>query len=227
MKKRVTSLFLALALCLTLLPATVLAADVPTGVSGEGTETSPYEISTAEQFYAFAEWYNANAASLLEDETNTYAELTADIDLNSGFTFTKDGYTGEGIPKNWTPIGLVATDFSSILPYLGEFNGNGHTISGMYINEEHTSTLASGLFGYFAGNLHDVKIINSYIFSKSPCTGSFAGIAGGTIQNCEASAVVISDEQNGRLNGTGGIVGNLNDSTSEVIKCVFSGSVES
>ena len=227
MKKKLLSVLLVLTMCLTLLPVTALAVDGPDGITGNGTEESPYQIGTAEQLYAFASWYNANAETLLDDETNVYAELTANIDLNFGFTFTSEGYTGEGTPRTWTPIGFVSTNFGSILPYLGEFNGNGYTISGLYINEASTTELAAGLFGYFAGYLHDVKIANSYIFSKSPCTGAFAGIVEGTIQNCEATATVISDAQAGGLNGTGGIVGELNGENSEALNCTFSGSVES
>lgn len=195
--------------------------------SGSGTEEDPYLISTAEGLYAFAKWYNENAETLLGNETNIYAKLTTDIDLNEGFTFTESSYTGEGTPKKWTPIGLIDIDLDSQLPYLGEFDGNGHTISGLYISEDNTTALAAGLFGYFAGYLHDVEIDNSYISSKSPCTGAFAGIVEGTIKNCTADAVVYSGAAAGGLNGTGGIVGNLNGSTSEVLNCVFSGSVKS
>lgn len=252
MKKRIASIALSLAMCLTLLPTAAYAEDVPEGgafdsqsstgngaavvengegntalYSGSGTEEDPYLISTAEGLYAFAEWYNENAETLLGNETNIYAKLTTDIDLNEGFTFTESSYTGERTPKKWTPIGLIDIDLDSPLPYLGEFDGNGHTISGLYISEDNTTALAAGLFGYFAGYLHDVEIDNSYISSKSPCTGAFAGIVEGTIKNCTADAVVYSGAAAGGLNGTGGIVGNLNGSTSEVLNCVFSGSVKS
>lgn len=252
MKKRIASIALSLAMCLTLLPTAAYAEDVSEGgafdnqpstsngaavvengegntalYSGSGTEEDPYLISTAEGLYAFAEWYNENAETLLGNETNIYAKLTTDIDLNEGFTFTESSYTGEGTPKKWTPIGLIDIDLDSQLPYLGEFDGNGHTISGLYISEDNTTALAAGLFGYFAGYLHDVEIDNSYISSKSPCTGAFAGIVEGTIKNCTADAVVYSGAAAGGLNGTGGIVGNLNGSTSEVLNCVFSGSVKS
>ena len=128
MKKKLLSVLLALTMCLTLLPVTALAVDEPVGITGGGTEKSPYQIGTAEQLYAFAEWYNANAEALLDDDTNVYAELTANIDLNPGFTFTSEGFTGEGTPRTWTPIGFVAPRITSALPYLGEFDGNGHTI---------------------------------------------------------------------------------------------------
>ena len=116
MKKRMLGLFLALALCLTLLPAAALAADLPAGISGAGTKEDPYRIGTAEQLYTFAAWYNANAEALLEDETNIYAELTADIDLNEGMTFTAGGYTGDGSPREWKPIGYIDSGYRSQLP---------------------------------------------------------------------------------------------------------------
>ena len=226
MKKRVLSMFMALALCFSMLPTAALAAESPTGITGDGTEDSPYQISTAEQLYAFAQWYNENAENLLENNTNTYAELTSNIDLNPNFIFTKDGCTGEGTPQEWKPIGLISSNFSSQLPYLGEFDGNGHTISGLYINESSTTEMAGGLFGYLAGYIHDVNLENSYINSKSACTGSFAGILEGKIENCTAKATVYSDANANKLNGTGGIVGNLNGTTSEVLGCTFSGHVE-
>ena len=226
MRKRIVSAVMALILCLTLLPTAALAAESPTGITGDGTEDSPYQISTAEQLYAFAQWYNESAENLLENNTNTYAELTSNIDLNPNFIFTKDGCTGEGTPQEWKPIGLISSNFSSQLPYLGEFDGNGHTISGLYINESSTTEMAGGLFGYLAGYIHDVNLENSYINSKSACTGSFAGILEGKIENCTAKATVYSDANANELNGTGGIVGNLNGTTSEVLGCTFSGHVE-
>ena len=190
--------------------------------SGSGTESDPYQIGTADGFYDFAEWYNQT-----KHNGEIYAELTDDIDLNEGFTFTEDGYTsktGEGTPKKWTPIGSGAY----FPTYSGEFDGNGHTISGLYIKEDGASALATGLFGYFQGYLHDVEIENSYISSKGYCTGAFAGIVEGTIKNCTAEAVVSSDAGTSYLlDGTGGIVGNLHNSTSEALNCTFSGSVSS
>ena len=41
MKKRIVSAVMALILCLTLLPTAALAAESPTGITGDGTEDSP------------------------------------------------------------------------------------------------------------------------------------------------------------------------------------------
>ena len=52
----------------------------------------------------------------------------SNINLNPGITFKENGtYTG-GIPAQWTPIGTNAKN------YTGTFDGNGHVISGLYIN---------------------------------------------------------------------------------------------
>lgn len=244
MKKQIAGIALSLAMCLTLLPTAAYAEDVSEGgafdsqsstvnseavagngegntalYSGSGTESDPYQIGTAEGFCAFADWYNGTS-----NNRYIYAELTADINLNEGFAFTENGYTGEGTPKKWTPIGSGAY----FPTYSGEFDGNGHTISGLYIKEDNATVSTTGLFGYFKGYLHDVKIVNSYIFSKSYCTGAFAGIVEGTIEDCTADAVVYSDANaSGFFDGTGGIVGNLYNLTSKVLNCTFSGSVSS
>ena len=244
MKKRSASIALSLAMCLTLLPTAAYAEDVSEGgafdsqsdtsngaavveneegntalYSGSGTKEEPYQISKAGEFYAFAKWYNEN-----QHDGKIYAELTADINLNEGYTFTENGYTGDVEPEKWTPIG--SGDYFPT--YLGEFDGNGHTISGLYIKEDGDPSLATGLFGYFQGYLHDVKIENSYISSKGYCTGAFAGVVHGKIENCTADAVVSSDAGTSYfLDGTGGIVGNLYYLKSEALNCTFLGSVSS
>lgn len=244
MKKRIASIALSLAMCLTLLPTAAYAEDVSEGgafdgqsstvngaavvengegntvpVEGKGTKDEPYQIGTADGFYAFARWYNQT-----QHDGKIYAELTEDINLNEGFTFTESGYTGDVKPREWTPIGSGAY----FPTYSGEFDGNGHTISGLYIKEDNATVSTTGLFGYFKGYLHDVKIVNSYIFSKSYCTGAFAGIVEGTIEDCTADAVVYSDANaSGFFDGAGGIVGNLYNLTSKVLNCTFSGSVSS
>lgn len=244
MKKRIASIALSLAMSLTLLPTAAYAEDVSEGgafdsqsetgngaavvengegntvpVEGKGTKDEPYQIGTADGFYAFARWYNQT-----QHDGKIYAELTEDINLNEGFTFTESGYTGDVKPREWTPISSGAY----FPTYSGEFDGNGHTISGLYIKEDNATVSTTGLFGYFKGYLHDVKIVNSYIFSKSYCTGAFAGIVEGTIEDCTADAVVYSDANaSGFFDGTGGIVGNLYNLTSKVLNCTFSGSVSS
>lgn len=59
-------------------------------------------------------------------------KLIADIDLT--------GCVLQDSPSGWQPIGEVAS------PFTGNFDGNGHTITGVRINRD--TQLYSGLFGY-------------------------------------------------------------------------------
>ena len=67
---------------------------------GAGTQESPFQISSAEELYWFANYIN-------EDKRNITAcvTLTSNIDLNPGFQFSYQGYSGPGIPIKWRPIG--------------------------------------------------------------------------------------------------------------------------
>ena len=74
---------------------------------GSGTASDPYEISSAEELALLAE--NVNAGN---SYSNTYFELTADIDLAG---------------KEWTPIG--SNDYS----FNGTFDGGKHIVDNISI----------------------------------------------------------------------------------------------
>ena len=104
------------------------------------------------------------------------------------------------------PIGFDTVEFD------GVFDGNGHTISGLYINTncgtaDEESTNNYGLFDTVDGTVKNVKIEKSFIaVSGRPCgVGSIAGLLmdEAVIDNCSSSAVL-----NGYDNSLGGIVGN-------------------
>ena len=78
MKKRMLSIVLALALCLTFIP-TALATGSKTFSGGTGTADDPYLISTAEDMFALAEAVNKDS----EDYEGSYFRLTKDIDLET------------------------------------------------------------------------------------------------------------------------------------------------
>ena len=102
--------------------------------SGDGSVGKPYEISTAAELAWFRDQVNSGNNSIS-------AKLTADIDL-SEFCHAKDGtkYTEE---LSWAPIG------NSDNMYQGTFDGNGKTISNLYINATSVNT---GFFGYTTDN---------------------------------------------------------------------------
>jgi hypothetical protein len=100
---------------------------------------------------------------LKEMEVNQSYQLIADIDL-----------TGE----EWIPIGDIDQ------PFLGNFNGNGHTISNMTITDTHMGFY--GLFGYLKGNVENLIISNFNIQVEDNFVinaGALAGMALGSIEN--------------------------------------------
>jgi hypothetical protein len=93
---------------------------------GDGSQATPYLISTPEELAYLAQ--QTNLASSFT--TGKFYKLTADIELNSNAAPTTNA---------WIPIGTAAQKFA------GNFDGDNHVISNIYIN----STLVSqGLFGH-------------------------------------------------------------------------------
>lgn len=171
---------------------------------GSGTGSSPFQISTAEELRWFANYIN-------EDENNTQAcaILTANIDLNPGFIFTTRGYIGTGIPEKWRPIGNYYKywRFDKILEYKnmysGTFDGNGYTISGLYINNEIEAIENQGLFGALDkdGIIKNIKLKNGYIYNSLIQGIAVGGICGfnheGEIVECNVDISIKTDEING------------------------------
>ena len=150
-------------------------------------------------------WFDKNAA--MTDSAKLLADITINEDV-SGSDATSQKY-------KWTPIGTDKTK-----AYTGNFDGNGHTISGLYINSTAANT---GLFGYVgaAGEIKNVTISDSIITSTQNYTGAVAGDSYGNITNCHTAATT-------RVTGTnyvGGIVGEL-DSNMSLAQCSNAGEVQ-
>lgn len=157
---------------------------------GSGTASDPYRIGSAQTLANFAymvnkNYKNSDTGLLYQDAC---VELTADIDLSAHY---------------WTPIGSGAYEttsgwwiFSSSTwhPYYfsGTFNGNGHTISGMYINASGASGLTSD---YVSGHPFDYgDKATDFNFYNSVTVGLFGFTKGAIIQNLTVSngSIVIS-----------------------------------
>ena len=127
------------------------------------------------------------------------AKLLADITINedvSGSDATSQKY-------KWTPIG------TSSKAYTGIFDGNGYTISGLYIDSKVKHT---GLFGYIGNNgeVKNLTIANSVITSTQNYTGAVVGESIGNVTNCHTTATT----QVTGINYVGGIAGDLGGSMS-------------
>ncbi len=112
--------------------------------SGSGTEDDPYRIFNAAQLNQVRNFLN---------KSNVYFSLEADIDLTE--------WIAENNPvQGWSPIGS-----SSSNSFRGTFNGNGHTISGLWIKRPDTDYV--GLFGYvYYATVSGVRLYGAEIEGK-------------------------------------------------------------
>ena len=178
MRKRITSLLLVLALCLTLLPtaalaeASSLAAQEARGGTENGEDYTVgedtavrartraaatgevYRISNADDLEAFCKRVNGGESSL-------NAVLVKNVSRNKNYSW------------------------ESIKGYTGVFDGNGHTITlrvgGRGENNALFGSIASG------GTVQDLTIqIYNWSVNISSATGSIAYSNNGTIQRCQA-----------------------------------------
>ena len=122
---------------------------------GSGTESDPYIIPDLEMLVYYRDMINTGSDSKYN---GAHYILTADINLG-------------GEEKPWTPIG---SDYDHA--FTGTFDGNGHTISELYINSNYD---VAGLFGYVGrgGMIRDLTVEGEITVSGSTsCVGGIAGI---------------------------------------------------
>lgn len=110
---------------------------------GSGTEVDPYRITTAQDLNNIRN----NLGSGL------CFKLMNDIDLTSFLSTTTTG---------WTPIGTYSNNGDIGNAFKGNFDGNGNTISGFWIDLNYpvvSDYNCAGLFGYMAyGNLRNLNV---------------------------------------------------------------------
>ena len=192
-------------------------------MDGLGTAAYPYQISNAAQLKLFHDIVNGENGR--QQKLDACATLTADIVLNDG-TFDEDGnYTpgpsGADTPTEWTFIGC---DYDEA--YSGTFDGAGHTIQGVYCNDQIKGR--AGLFGYVNGaTIKDIKV-TGYIKTYGLAGGIAAYIRGGTsITDCVNAATVIAGDTRGYSPSAGGIVGySEREQQNQITDCINTGTVK-
>lgn len=141
------------------------------------------EIKTAEDLETFAEIVNGG---------NSYAGKTVtlanDIDLS-------ESYGGEA-GKSWTPIG--ADNEGGLKSFAGMFDGQEHTISGLYIDDSDGMVL--GLFGDVSGTVKDLTVTGE--INGSSVIGGIAASCDGTITNCSSNVTINAQREAGGIVGT-------------------------
>ncbi len=178
MKKVITSLFVlrlraVLATTLLLLPLASKAQ-----FSGTGTENDPYIIFNPIQLDQMRNFLDKRA----------YFKLMADIDLT-------EWIANNSPEKGWEPIGNKDS------PFWGYFDGNGHKITGLFINRPTESYI--GLFGSVRfSNIENVSVEGNVI--GADYVSILVGYCYGNISGCNVT---------GKIKGKyciGGIVGYWN-----------------
>lgn len=185
---------------------------------GDGSQSSPYQIGTAEELAWFAALVNGDLTDGTKQNRAAYADLTADIALNDTANWTSWTAETKGL-RVWKPIGITDTDSSGAgFGYSGVFDGHGHTISGLYLpyRDAAGSSYYSywlGLFGQVEGTVKNVRLEKSLIDVVSKRRVQCGGIAGevlrGQILNCSTDFRATVNVASGNTNYLGGIVGNI------------------
>lgn len=163
------------------------------------TKDNYESLGLTEDYIGFEAIYNYNQLCLFANKVNggknaVNAVLMNDIVANDGDLSNYDGES-ENSWVEWTPIG---TD--NVVCYSGIFDGNGHTISGLYFNNPSINNV--GLFGYVdKATIRNVGLISSYIEGKQYVGGICGYNHSGNIENCFNSSAIIGSRIVGGICG--------------------------
>ena len=166
--------------------------------NGEGTESNPYLIESAENLAFLSYMVNKGV-----DTHGLYFALTTDIDLNGS----------EDLP--WFPIGMgnrwfaddgceriVDPSFKDNI-FCGHFDGGGHSIYNLYVD----GMDYAGLFGRVSNWYNEGVTIENVSIESGYINGTYSG---GIVGECEGIVFITNCKNNAQINGTamaGGIVG--------------------
>ena len=149
-------------------------------LGGAGTEEEPYLIYNVDQLNLLA--------SIVSSGRSTYQGKYVKLMNDIAFSHTTD----------WNDAGSTENNFNAIggnyRPFCGDFDGDGHTISGIRIYKGTSGDESSyqGLFGSVGdgANIHDIILADASITGKSYVGGIAGCNNGGTITRCHATASV-------------------------------------
>lgn len=179
-------------------------------------ENGAYEISNAGQLYWFASLVNGDSAHANFEEKNTAASavLMNDIVVNDVDLSNIDAVDTSAL-RVWTPIGNTYDNF-----YNGQFDGQNHTISGLYFSDPNTDYV--GLIGCTrssTGKVMNAGVVNSYLSGRNYVAAIIGQNynTGVSVSNCYSEATVLGNKN------VGGIVGR--NYGGDITNCYNTGSV--
>ena len=160
---------------------------VSTSLAGCGTESNPYLIQSANDLVYMRNQVNTSSNITTTSTCDTSVQLanqayykqTVGIALNDTTNWNSWNENTTGLYE-WEPIGkfqrIYNPNNNSIFNvFFGGYDGDNHTISGIYINTDDANTYY-GLFGAISHiELKNLKVTKSYM--KAPLLG---GVVGGT-----------------------------------------------
>ena len=215
MKKKIASLALVLALCLSLLPVTAFA-------EGETQEPQETQIAGTWGEKANTSWYNENESVF---HITTAEQLAGIATLVNAGTVTFEGktiYLDNNIDLagiEWISIGTVRGGDCPEYSFCGVFDGQGHVISNLYSHEsyiegadESHNLLRNALFGsVYNGEVKNLGVADAEIWID-PKDDSAGGkgilvdwMGKSKITNCWTSGSIYSGSKIEK--NIGGIVG--------------------
>ena len=164
---------------------------------GDGKVGNPYIITKAEELAWFRDQVNSGQYSIC-------AKIADNVEVIDMSTVCHAADKSQNLEeKSWVPIGN-----RNIIKYRGTFDGNGKTITNLYINASQTSQNNMGLFGYtYQSTIKNLTFENANVTNTQSNTGILVGKAGygSTLQNIKISKTC----QIKGGNYTGGIAGEL------------------
>ncbi len=185
MRKRLLAMLLCIVMLVGMLPPISVSAEV-TSLTGDGSETAPYEISSPDELLFAVGKLNASDGNY----TGKYYKLTSDVDL--------DG-----------------VDIPMINSFSGVFLGNGKAIKNLSITDTSgavvTTAYGIGFIHKLSGRIQDVTFDDAYIYSNVDASANgYSGaavVAAEICQNGIVSSVTVKNStvDAGLVPKTGGI----------------------
>ena len=173
-------------------------------------ENKNWHIYTPEEMKYFADYVNGN---LTEDEKagleitdDTIVYLEKDLDLGARQV---NGTLTAGTA--WEPVGTEKE-----AKFTGTFEGNNHTIRGVYVKKEGNF---AGIFGN-SDTIQNLTVLNSYIEATGGCAGGIvAAVREGNLVNCHNKNTIVV----AKSKVTGGVAGQ--STGAKVQQCTNSGEI--
>ena len=158
--------------------------------SGTGTQSDPYIIKTGAQLAYLSQ--TVNAGTTYEGK---YFKLGNDIVLND--TTNWESWEASAPKNKWTAIGgWISREF---IFFSGSFDGDEHTISGIYTND---TFHCQGLFGCIDNStIQNLGVIKSYIKGNENIGGVVGANNSGVVKNCYNTGTISGSHSVGGMVG--------------------------